>query len=282
LLAWGRWLHCQAAATEEALQRSIEHALRGGDRRTEAQSLHLLLGATLFGPLPVTDGVARCEEILGGSHRQKRVTASALRALAALKAMAGEFDEARILLRRFAAIVDDLGLRVTAASAAETYATVELLAGDPGAAERELRLGYERLERMGETSTSVNLAALLAQALHAQGDDAEAVAVTELPAPEDDVSAQVHLRAARAKALAAVGRLDEAEVLGRDAVARASATDFLVMCADALRDLAEVVLRAGRVHEAAALAEEAHGLYARKGNVVATGKVQEMLATLAL
>jgi DNA-binding SARP family transcriptional activator len=282
LLAWGRWLHCQAAATEEALQQSITHALRGRDTRTEAQSLHLLLGATLFGPLPVGDGIARCEEILAGPHRQKRVTASAVRALAALKAMAGEFDEARALLRRFASIVDDLGLRVTAASAAETYATVELLAGDPGAAERELRLGYERLERMGETSTSVNLAALLAQALHAQGDDAEAVAVTELTAPEDDVSAQVHLRAARAKALAAVGRLDEAEALARDAVARASATDFLVMCADALRDFAEVVLRAGRVREAAALAEEAHGLYARKGNVVATGKVQEMLAALAL
>jgi tetratricopeptide (TPR) repeat protein len=282
LLAWGRWLHCQAAATEEALQRSIQHALAAGDARTEAQSIHLLLGATLFGPLSVPQGIARCEEILADPRRQKRVTASAVRALAALRAMAGEFDEARTLLRRFAAIVDDLGLRVTAASAAETYATVELLAGDPGAAERELRLGYERLERMGETSTSANLAALLAQALHAQGDDVEAVAVTEVAAPEDDVSAQVHLRSARAKALAAVGRLDEAEALGRDAVARASTTDFLVMCADALRDLAEVLLRSGRLPEAAALAEEAHGLYTRKGNVVASRKVQETLATLAM
>ena len=282
LLAWGRWLRCQAAATEEALQRSLEHSDQAGDTRTSAQSLHLLLGATLFGPLPVPDGIARCEEILTDQTGQKRVTASALRALAALKAMAGEFAEARGLLQRFAAIVDDLGLRVTAASAAETYALVELLAGDPGAAERELRLGYERLERMGETSTSANLAALLAQALHAQGDDSGAVAVTELVPPEDDVSAQVHLHAARAKALAAVGRLDEAEVLGRDAVARASVTDFLVMCGDALSDLAEVLKRAGRPREAAALAEEALELYLRKGNVVASRKAQDVLASLAL
>jgi DNA-binding SARP family transcriptional activator len=282
LLAWGSWLRCQAAATEEALQRSLEHAGRAGDTRTTAQSLHLLLGATLFGPLPVSEGIARCEEILADRRGQKRVTASALRALAALKAMAGEFDESRALLRRFASIVDDLGLRVTAASAAETYAVVELLAGDPRAAERELRLGYERLERMGETSTSVNLAALLAQALHAQGDDAEAVAVTEVVPADDDVSAQVHLRAARAKALASVGRLEEAEALGRDAVARASTTDFLVMCADALSDLAEVLRRARRPSEAAALAEEALDLYVRKGNVVSARKVQDVLTTLAL
>ena len=282
LLAWGRWLRCQAAETQEALQRSLVHAERAGDGRTAAQSLHLLLGATLFGPLHVTEGISRCEGILADGGFQKRVTASALRALAALKAMAGEFEESRALLRRFAAIVDDLGLRVTAASAAETYAVVELLAGEPRAAERELRLGYERLEQMGETSTSVNLAALLAQALHAQGDDLEAVAVTEVAPAEDDVSAQVHLRAARAKALASVGRIEEAEALGRDAVARASTTDFLVMCADALWDLAEVLRRAGRPAEAAALIEEAVELYERKGNVVSARRSRVVLATLAV
>jgi len=55
---------------------------------------------------------------------------------------------------------------------------------------------------MGETSTSANIAALLAQALHLQGRDAEAVAVSDVEPAEDDVSARVHLYATRARALA--------------------------------------------------------------------------------
>jgi DNA-binding SARP family transcriptional activator len=279
LVAWGRWLECRAAETEIALHRSLEHARRAGDSRTAAQSLHLLLGATLFGPVRVTDAIARCQGILE-EGRQKRVTASALRALAALMAMAGAFREARALLHRFAAIVDDLGLRVTAASAAETYAFIELLAGEPRAAERELRLGYQRLEEMGETSTSANLAALLAQALHAQGRDEEAVAVTDLTPAADDVSAQVHLRAARAKVLARVGRVEEAEELGRDAVARGRKTDFLVMRADALCDLGDVLQHAGRADEAVPLLDEALHLYETKGNTVSARRVKEALSAL--
>jgi predicted ATPase/DNA-binding SARP family transcriptional activator len=280
LLAWGRWLQCQAAATEDALAQSLEHAQRAADPRTAAQSLHLMLGAAVFGPRPVPDAIARCEEILAGGALQKRVTASALRALAALKAMAGDFDEARLLLQRFSAIVDDLGLRVTAASAAETYAEVELLAGDPAAAEHRLRSGYAQLEEMGESSTSANLAALLAQALHVQGRDDEAVAVSDLTPAEDDVSARVHLFGARARALAAVGRLDEAERLARDAVERARTTDFLVMAGDALCDLAAVLLVAGQIDETRSLLEEALQAYTQKQHLVAIDRTGNLLKTL--
>jgi predicted ATPase/class 3 adenylate cyclase len=280
LLAWGRWLQCQAAATEDALAQSLEQARRAADPRTAAQSLHLMLGAAVFGPRPVPDAIARCEEILTEGAQQKRVTASALRALAALKAMAGDFDEARQLLQRFSAIVDDLGLRVTAASAAETYAEVELLAGDPAAAEHRLRSGYAQLEEMGESSTSANLAALLAQALHVQGRDDEAVAVSDLTPAEDDVSAAVHLFGARARALAAVGRLDEAERLARDAVRRAQTTDFLVMAGDASSDLAAVLLLAGRVDEARNLLEAALQAYKQKRHLVAIDRTGNLLGTL--
>jgi predicted ATPase/DNA-binding SARP family transcriptional activator len=280
LLAWGRWLQCQAAATEEALAQSLEHAQRAADTRTAAQSLHLMLGAAVFGPRPVPDAIARCEEILAEGARQKRVTASALRALAALKAMAGDFDEARLLLQRFAAIVEDLGLRVTAASAAETYAEVELLAGDPAAAERRLRSGYAQLEEMGESSTSTNLAALLARALRVQGRNDEAVAVSDLIPAEDDVSARVHLFGARARALASVGRLDEAERLARDAVQQARTTDFLGMAGDAYCDLAAVLRVAGRGDEARSLLEEALQAYKQKRHLVAIDRTENLLETL--
>jgi tetratricopeptide (TPR) repeat protein len=280
LLAWGHWLECHAAATEDALAHSLEHARRASDARTTAQSLHLTLGAAVFGPRPVPDAIARCEEILEDSGRQKRVSASALRALAALKAMAGEFEEARWLLGRFAAIVEDLGLRVTAASAAETYAEVELLAGDAVAAEERLRPAYSQLAEMGEASTSANLAALLAQALHAQGRDAEAVAVSDVTPAEDDVSAQVHLFTARARALAAVGRSEEAEMLAQDAVDRARKTDFLVMHGDALTSFAEVLLGNGNPEEPRALLDEALALYRAKQHLVAIGRTENLLSKL--
>jgi Flp pilus assembly protein TadD len=203
------------------------------------------------------------------------VTASALRALAALKAMRGEVDEARSLMEYFGTIVDDLGLRVTAASAAETSGLVELLAGDPEAAERLLRRGYAQLEEMGERSTSANLAALLAQALYAQGRYADAVAVTETAPAPADVSARVHLGAARSKALARVGRTDEAELTGRQAAQLAASTDFIVMHADALVDLASALQDAGGA-EPEALVRKAIGLYECKGNVVSAAAARAL------
>src|SRR5205085_4666173 len=133
---------------EAALHRSIEYARRARDGRTEAQSLNLLVGAAFFGPLPVVDGVALCEAILADFAGHQRVTASALRALAGLRAMEGRFSEARAALRRAQAILDDLGLAVTAASMAETVAMVELLAGNARAAEDALRRGAEVFERL--------------------------------------------------------------------------------------------------------------------------------------
>ena len=183
-------------------------------------------------------------------------------------------------LQRFSGIVEEIGLRVTAASAAETYAEVELLAGDPVAAERRLRSAYDELGAMGESSTRANLAALLAQALHAQGRDEEAVAVSDVTPADDDVSAYVHLSAVHARALAAIGRFEEAERVGRSAVERARDTDFLVMRANAISDLADVLHRRGRRTDAHRLLEEALRLYRRKKHRVAVGRTQDLLTTL--
>jgi DNA-binding SARP family transcriptional activator len=272
LLAWVPWFRCRAADAEAALLHALEHARRAGDRRTEAQSLNLLVGAAWFGPLPVPDAIARCNDILARRTEQRRVKASALRALAGLRAMEGSFDEARRAAAECKAILDDLGLSVTAASATETYAIVELLAGEPAAAERELRRGYEILERMGETIVTPVLAALLARALYELGQDEDALRATELSeqaAAPDDLSAHVQWRTARAQILARAGSLDEAEAFAREAVALAEQTDFLVVHADALAALAEVLRLGGRPAEADPVLGDALRLYERKGNVVA-------------
>jgi DNA-binding SARP family transcriptional activator len=280
LLAWVPWFHCQAAAAENALERALEYARRAGDRRTEAQSLNLLIGAAWFGPLPVPEAVRRCEAIVARSSERRRIKASALRALTGLKAMQGDFDEARELIERHRALVQDLELSVSAAHAAESYGIVEMLAGDPVAAERELRRGYETLEQLGGEMNVSPLAALLAQALSAQGRAEEALLFSELSeraALPDDRYAHVEWRAARAKALSGFRRVDEAEALAREAVALAEQTDFLVVHGDALMILGDVLRLAGRADEAVPVVENALRLYEQKGNVVSAANARAAL-----
>ncbi len=283
LLAWVPWFRCRAAEAGQALQRAIVHARRAGDKRTEAQSLHFLVGTALFGPMPLGEAIGLCQEILEQPAQQRRVVASALRSLAGLKAMEGSFDEARMLIGTCRTILEDLGLRVTAASASETSGIVELLAGDPGAAERELREGYETLERMGETVLVPVLAALLAQALYLQERDDEALRLSGLSreaAAPDDLIAHVQWRTAQAKALARAGNVQEAEALAREAVRLAGETDFLVTRGDALADLAEVLRTAGRSEEAVPAVEESLRLYEQKGSVVSIKRADALLAEL--
>jgi tetratricopeptide (TPR) repeat protein len=282
LLAWAPWLRGQVAQAEAALRRSIGYARRAGDRRIEAQSLNLLVGVRLYGPAPVAEGIELCESIMARPDEQQRVRVSALRALGALRAMQGDFERGRAFLLEQRALLEDLGLTMTAASTAETFGFVELLADCPDAAERELLIGARELERAGETSNLSNIFAMLAQAVLAQGRVDEAFRYTQLSeraSAEEDLSSQVQWRAARAKALAQLGRREEAEELARGAVARAGQTDFLILRADALVDLVHVLR--GNGHEGGIEAvRDAIDLYERKGNVVSAGKAKALLSEL--
>jgi tetratricopeptide (TPR) repeat protein len=197
--------------------------------------------------------------------------------------MEGRFDEARELLEQDRAIIEDVGLRVAAAGASEIWGIVEMLAGDPEAAERKLREGYGILDAMGEKSGLSTLAAMLAHAVYAQGRYEEAFRFTEISeeaAPEEDRSANVYWLAARAKVLARRGR-PEGEGLARKALGLAEPTDFLSMRGHALMDLAEVLRLAGRASEACSAVAEALQLYEQKGNTVAAREARAAQAELA-
>jgi DNA-binding SARP family transcriptional activator len=282
--AWFPWLQCNASGAEEAVLRGIEYARRAGDERAEAYSVNLLLGAWLFGPTPVAEAIGRCEELLGRPPRQQRIKASAYRALAGLVAMEGRFDEARELLERDREIIEDVGLRVAAAVASEIWGILEMLAGDPEAAEQRLLVGYEILDGLGEKSGLSTLAAMLAHAVYAQGRDEDAFRFTQISedaAPEEDRSANVYWLAARAKVLARRGKAEEAETLARKALGLAEETDFLNMRGHALMDLTEVLRRCGRAAEALEAAGAALALYEQKGNAVAARGARELRAELA-
>jgi DNA-binding SARP family transcriptional activator/tetratricopeptide (TPR) repeat protein len=271
LRAWFEWLRCQAGAADDALDRSIEHARRVRDRRLEGNAVHFKVGVVLYGPLEVEQAISFCRQLLVRYEDEPPFLASAHRGLAGLLAMRGVFDEARAHIAEDKEIMERLGLKISAAAGTELYAFVHLLAEELEAAEAELRTGCEIFEEMGERNSLSTFYADLAQVRWQRGDVEETLALATRAAEyaqADDLHTQVQARGPQAKALAALGRFDEAERIAREAVTVGAATDFLAMRAVAALDLGEVLRRAGREDEARAAGEEALDLFERKGHSV--------------
>lgn len=280
LRAWFEWLRCHAGAADEALDHSLEHARRARDRRLEGNAVHFKVGTVLYGPQHVENAIAFCRQLLEQYGKEPRIVASAHRGLAGLLAMQGGFDEARDHVARDKAIMERLGLKVAAAAGTELYAFVHLLAGELGAAETELRSGCETFEEMGERNSLSTLYAALAQVRWQRGDVEETLELATRAveyAQAEDLHTQVQARGPQAKALAALGRLDEAETVAKDAVNLGEATDFLAMRAVAELDLNEVLRLAGRPDDAQAAAEAALELFERKGHSVGAESARRLV-----
>jgi tetratricopeptide (TPR) repeat protein len=267
----------------EANERALAHATAAGDEHIEADA-RVRIGAYLFaGPGPLDEAVSYAESLLAQApekfgRRQVRGV------LGRAYAMKGQFAKARKVIAERVALHEDRGdtFGVTVTGAME-FGAVEMIAGDPVAAEQHLRRGYRALEEAGETGLLSGLAALLADAIFAQGRFEEAEQYThisgEAAAPDDSFS-QILWRAVRAKAFARQGRVVEAERLARDAVTLAEDTDDINGHGDALMALAEVLRLAERPSEAVPVVQEALNLYERKGNVVSAGKARALLGEL--
>ena len=276
------WLgRCEAGT--EALARSLVFAERAGDRRERRQVFVWLILAYVFGPLPAEEGGRRVEELRCDLDGGSEVEGTALIGEAAFEAMQGRFEEARRKVIAGRSIYRELGLALDWAGSAMLSGRVELLAGDPASAERELREGYDALERLGETGYLSTVVALLAEAVRAQGRLEEAVQLSEASeqaSAPDDFDSQGAWRSVRAQALAGQGAVPEAERLARESVALLEPTDFLVNRAESHTSLAEVLRLAGRPKEAAAALDEALDLYQRKGDVVSAARTRALLGEL--
>ncbi len=261
----------------EAAERAVRHAHAAGTLRDEDEALGYLSLSWLYGPTPVADALARTaefEETAGELRRphQRRV----LRLRAQLAAMEGDFATAR---RAIATLRD---LDETEADAVPTAIAAghdELYAGDSVAAEHELRIAFDFFRAADNWGFLVSVIPPLGDALIAQGRAPEALELTDLVehhlAPED-MDAQIGWHRVRARALAHQGRLDEAEPLARRAVAIAEATEFVILHADALAALAEVLGLAGRPDEAAAARQEAIAVYEAKGATAAADRLRSL------
>jgi tetratricopeptide (TPR) repeat protein len=263
------------------LERALDHARLAEDAQEQGE-LQMWVGAALVsGPTPVEEGIARVQAILARASGRTEI-ASGTTVLALLEAMHGQFDLARDLAARAKEIYGELGLELWAAAMGNVWGPIELLAGDPAAAERELRPGYDTLERFGEKGFRSSTAGWLARAAYEQGRDQEADRFAGICAdtagPEDRIS-QIQWRMTRAKVLARRGEFADAERLARDAVELVESTDALENHADALVDLAEVLRLAARHEEAAPLLHQALELYEQKGVIPSIAKTRRLLET---
>jgi ATP/maltotriose-dependent transcriptional regulator MalT len=194
----------------------------------------------------------------------------------------GSFADARDQYGRARAMLEDLGVKVLAASTSIDSGPIEMLAGDAEAAERELRRDMERLDAMGEKFLLSTVYAYLGQAVLAQGrlDEAEELSRTcEQVALVDDAEAQSIWRRVRAQAIASRGDDEKGVALAEDAVVIIRQTDSPLLKGDALMDLAEVFRLSGRSDDGVGPLREALDLYEGKGNSV--GAERARLALVA-
>ena len=271
---------CEWEATAEGQRQALNYARLAGKTRQAARMSGVYSISLFHGPTPVPLAIEECEEILKRGLPDRQAEALVRCSLASLVAIAGDFERARSLYREARGTLEDLGAVVVAAWTCLTLGRVELLAGDAAAAEEQLRLDYDRLVELNDLYYRPLVTAMLAQAVYTQGrwqEAGELATVAGELAAEDDVEPQALWRSVRAKVLAASGVVDEAMILGREAVELLSATDAVFLRVEGLVDLAEVLNRAHRSDEARSTLEEAHELCLLKQMKVPASRVEALM-----
>jgi class 3 adenylate cyclase/tetratricopeptide (TPR) repeat protein len=283
LLAWDHNVRCHHAEKDRAALRAASHAERAGDRRLRAALLGMWSGS-IWGPVTVTEGLDRCDEVLALLDDSRELEADVTRTRAAFEAMRGDFAQARRLYAGAKAIIDELGRPLVSAFAVQDVWYIEMLARDFRRAEDLTRSEYVRLQEADSLPLQGITRDMMALALCAQGRFEEADELARERERQsltpDDVTEQNVWRRVRARALSARGEHREAVRLAREAEALFAGTDALIDHGEALLDLAEVLRAAGEVDDARTAAGEALALYEQKENVVEADRARAFLAEL--
>ena len=270
-------IRCQWGSMLEAVEQALEHSRRAGSTRWDGELPAWKSTALFYGPTPVAEAARWYDE-------QRPTHPVALTQHAMLEAMRGNFDRARTLANSAEETATEFGQNLWVAVGGMALWEIETLAGDITAAEWAVRRSHELLEQLGEAGYRYNAVCQLAASLVALGrlDEAEELTRTaQEGAPPDDISSQILWRQVRALVLARRSRAEEAEELGKAAVALTEETDMLNWQANALADLAEVYAVGERSDEARATLQRAVSLFEQKGNAVAAGHARERVRTLS-
>jgi predicted ATPase/DNA-binding SARP family transcriptional activator len=277
---WG----VDARAAEDVLERAAAYARQSGNRHVAREARRWLALALLVLPIPADVAVGRAERLLEAADCDPWDEAAILPELAWHYANAGRLADARAACQRAQSILAASGAELDGAIAAMEAGRVELIAGDPAAAERALRPANEVLRAMGEAGFRSSVLTLLAEAAYAQGRFGQALRLTEEAetlAVTDDFDAQGRWRATRAKLLARRGQFPAAARLADEAVTLVPATYDGPERAEFLVAQAEVHRLAGALDQAEASLRRALQFYEDRRMVPLAAQARALLASLA-
>ena len=225
--------------------------------------------------------LARLHELVLELEDDRVARAAVAVQMGLLLGMVGRFDEAREHVGRSTEIFVDLGQRKWQADAAWKSGLIARFDGRLDDAKRHLRESYRSFQEQRDGANAPPTACDLAQVLCDLEEYGEAMELSEFArsqAVSHDLESQVGWRCVRARTLAGRGRFDEAEPLARQALELVTPTDFLVLHGDALVDLGEVMLAAGRKEEGTDAIAGAIERYERKGALTAQRRASGVLA----
>jgi predicted ATPase/class 3 adenylate cyclase len=257
------WLG-ESPTDQQALERAITYAQQGGNHRAQMRAITWLVATFEPLPVPADAAIARAEQLLQETAGDPWAEAAIRYPLSYLYAYVGRFADARTALARCQSMYASSGAILLSAQGAGIAGRIELAAGDPAAAERVLREGYEAFQAMGERGFLSTITGMLAEAVYLQGRLDEAQRLTEEAealAVSDDIDAQTQWRTTRAKLLARRGQFPAARRLADEAMALVSPTSWALNQAEALMATAEVNRLAGARDQAEASLRAALRIY---------------------
>jgi ATP/maltotriose-dependent transcriptional regulator MalT len=276
------WLG-ESPAAQQAYERALDYARQSGNHWARVRAIGWLSGLLQQLPIPADAATARAEQLLQEAGGDPWAEAGIVGSLSLLYAYAGRFADARDAFARAWSVFAGFGAKMAWAGGALHGGQIELVAGDPAAAERYLREGYEALRAMGARGYLSTVAGVLAEAVYLQGRFDEAQRLTEEAealAAADDVDAQARWRATRAKLLAHCGQFPAARRLAAEAVTLMSSTSWAVLHAEALMAQAKVNRLAGARDQAETSLRAALSIYEDRHALPLAEQARAALASL--
>jgi tetratricopeptide (TPR) repeat protein len=264
-----------------AAEAVVEHADRADDPRIGGRGVMGYVSCATYSRRAVAEAMPRCEAFLARVRGDRTSEATVWAALAQLTAMSGDLGRAHEMAQQYRATLLELGPSVSGASTSLETSRVDLLAGDPEAAERDLQRDYDDLGRLGERYFRSTIGSFLARVMAIRGRSQEAAdlasEVGELADPED-FATQITWRLARSRALAQLGDAPGARALAEEALRLADdAPEYIVVLADAYADVGDIQDVLGDREAARAAWSRALECATIKGDVVTTAAMQERL-----
>jgi class 3 adenylate cyclase len=284
---YGYWARMQAARARESWERGLEHAAAAGAKRLQVEFETYILSALILGPTPVAEALPYAENALDESAPASLAEASALRAVAVLRACQGFLDDARDMHARARQTYRDAGLQVTAAGWAMAHSDVEWRAGDFDAQERLLREAVEILVGLRDQFFFSTVALRLADCLllRRPPDDEEVASICRVARERSlagDLVNFVYLDGIEARRLAHEGSHAAGEALARGAVETAETTDNFDVRSHAWYALALTLHLAGKHEDTALAVAEALAIRAAKGDVTGAAALERRYAELGV